>query len=771
MISLKTYHIHITGQVQGVGFRPFVYVLAVRQGIKGWVKNTIDGVHIRFNAPDQQNAGIFAAKVVDQAPELSIITGHSLQETSHESFDKFSIIHSDEAGKANLLVTPDFAMCKECEREVLDQNNRRVHYPFITCTNCGPRYSIITKLPYDRPYTTMESFAMCSACNKEYNDPLDRRYFSQTNSCPDCAIRMTVYRADKTRVPLPGVEEQIDFIVSQLREGAILAIKGIGGYLLICDASDEAVVSELRKRKYRPTKAFAMLFPDIESIDEQLVLHQAAKQWLESPVAPIVLMGKKQTAEPKYAYGAIAPGLDEIGVMIPYTPLYKLIMHRFGKAILATSGNISNEPIVFDDKQALEKLSKIADFIVINNREIVVPQDDSVIRFSPRFHQPILLRRSRGLAPGYLDERLDLPDNTILAAGAEMKSSFSFLFNGLTYISQYLGDLEDYGTQTAYQHTLGHFMALFNAKPESILHDLHPQYFTTRLAQQLAAKNGIRKYGILHHEAHFAAILGEKCLFDSKQILGLVWDGTGYGSDGQIWGGEVFLYKDNSIQRVAQLSYFDFILGDKMAREPRISALSLIAGLEQYTGEVRARFSQTEWSVYQKVLKTDSLLKTSSLGRLFDAVACLVLDIDVSSYEGEAAMYLEVAAKRFYATTNREYFIPFDLPVSNSPDLDSHTLIALLLESKKNGVAGDELAFRFHCTLVAWAERLIRYFGVSEIACSGGVFQNALLVDLLIVQLGDQYTLHFHEKMSPNDECISFGQLMHFTQGIKSKSF
>jgi len=766
---LNTFHIHITGQVQGVGFRPFVYVLAVKKSICGWVKNTIDGVHIRFNAENLEQARLFSEQIIEQAPKLSIITDSSLEEVQSESFDQFSIIQSEESGKANLLVTPDFAMCPDCESELLSTNNRRKDYPFITCTNCGPRYSIITDLPYDRPYTTMEAFKMCPDCDEEYNDPTKRRYFSQTNSCHTCAVTLSIYSSKGDVIEYPNVDAQIDYISDLLRSGAIIAIKGIGGYLVICDARDPLTVQKLRARKRRPSKAFAMMFPGVNEIEEELFLGEEARSLLTGPVSPIILLSKKTEAG-KYAYEDIAPRLIQIGVMIPYTPLYKLILEKFGSAIIATSGNISDDPIVYENDPAREKLATIADYIVTNNRDIVVPQDDSVIAFTPKYGKKIIYRRSRGMAPSYLDKELTLPGDTILAAGGEMKSSFTFLYNHLAFISQYLGDLEDYGTQKAYQKTLEHFMALFKAKPGIILHDLHPLYFSTRLSEQYAKTLGIDAIGIQHHEAHLAAILGEKNLFDKKEsILAFVWDGTGYGSDHQIWGGEVFLYKNHEITRVTQLKYFGYLLGDKMPREPRISALAVSKGSDEMQSTLKSKFTPTEWNIYKTILEESAKLKTSSIGRLFDAVASLVLDLDKCSYEGEAAMYLEVAARRYFEENDLNAFISFDLPSDKSLQLDSHRLVRSIHDSRVKGVDPNEIAFRFHCTLVNWVEKVAENQKTDQLAFSGGVFQNALLVDLITMRLSEKYDLHFHQKLSPNDECISFGQLMHYLHILKQQ--
>jgi hydrogenase maturation protein HypF len=766
---LKTFHLHITGQVQGVGFRPFVYVEAEKHQVRGWVKNTIDGVHIRFNAETLEKAQAFSRHIIQNSPRLSIVTGYNIEDARHESFDHFSIIQSDESGEANLMVTPDFAMCEDCRKELWNEKNKRFQYPFITCTNCGPRYSIVTQLPYDRPYTTMYKFMMCEECQKEYNDPTDRRYFSQTNSCPECSVNLSVYDATGTQLKLDLVDQQIDLIVEKLRAGSILAVKGIGGYLIICSADDKYVVQKLRHRKQRPSKAFAMMFPDIDSINQQLIVTQTDEDWLSSPSSPIVLLRRRDQDTDKYAYQEIAPGLDRVGVMIPYTPLYDMILKKYKRAIIATSGNISNEPIIYDNEAALKKLAPIADYIVTNDRDIMVPQDDSVLVHTQTYGQPVLYRRSRGLAPGYLDHRIRWPQKPILAVGGELKSSFTFLFNKNCFISQYLGDLEDYGTQTAFSHTLNHFTGLFRATPELVLHDKHPNYFSTRLAGELAQAYGIPAKAIQHHEAHFAAILGEYKLINvENQVLGIIWDGTGYGNDAQIWGGEIFRYAHNQVTRMAQLEYFDFILGDKMPKEPRISAIS-VAHRSGYAHELlKAKFTETEWKIYGTILNDDQNLKTSSMGRFFDAVASLVLGIDHCSYEGEAAMFLEARARQYFTENKETIFEPLPGEYFVGLNLDPKLVIDSILIAKLNDTAENTTAFQFHCTLVSWVEKMVEQTGIDAVAFSGGVFQNTLLVDLIIMRMKDRCKLYFHKKMSPNDECISFGQLMYHIHDVES---
>jgi len=769
---LESYHIHITGQVQGVGFRPFVYKLAISYGLKGWVKNTIDGVHVQINA-DKDLASAFYLALIENSPELSIITGHSMECMDVKGFNDFEIIHSDSEGVANVLMTTDFGICKDCKKELHDINNGRYHYPFITCTNCGPRYSIIQDLPYDRPFTTMQTFKMCPQCQMEYDDPLNRRYYSQTNSCPVCRIEMTIFEnLNDQMIQESGLidsDQQINYIVECLVKGKIIAVKGIGGYLLIADASNKDTILKLRKRKFRPSKAFALMYPNVENVALDFDLHNEAMEALRNTIAPIVLLKSGQNQENKLPFDLIAPGLDHIGIMLPYTPLYELILFRFGRAIIATSGNLSNEPIIYDNQKAIDSFTQIADVIVVNDREIVIPQDDSVWVFSPEMRKKIILRRSRGMAPGYLDADLDLPGQSILSVGGEMKSSFCLLHNKIPFISQYLGDLEDYSTQTEFDKTLFHFLKIFKSVPDVILCDRHPAYYSTQLAEKLSSEFMVPLHKVQHHIAHFCAIMGEHNLYQQKEkVLGVIWDGTGYSDDQSIWGGEFFSYEGKGIQRIDHLPYFPLILGDKMPKEPRISAFVINREVEGAYDILRTKFTDKEWRFYNKLMDNPGLLKTSSMGRLFDAVASLVLSVDKSSYEGEAAMFLEVAARNYFDLHPRDHFIFYELTLQFGI-LDLKELMKSVIFDINNQISAEEIAFKFHCTMVQWIQTFSKVNQYTKICFSGGVFQNGLLVDLILIQMALDKDLYFHEKLSPNDENISFGQLMFFLK-IANKS-
>lgn len=790
----RTYHIHLQGQVQGVGFRPFVWRLAQEMGLHGWVNNAADGVHVEFNAAPHE-ARVFFEKMQMSTPPLARIRRSEMVEAPQQFFEKFEIVKSSASSEPDLPLTPDFALCEACADDLLQPGNRRHRYAFTTCTTCGPRYSIVKRLPYDRAETAMQPFAMCADCQREYDDVTNRRYFSQTNSCLVCGVKMGVapsaQKINKRRdaeaqriVPNSAPlhlcvqsnpfafgekttltnfsDEALTQIGEALRQGSIVAVKGIGGYLLLCDASNRSALETLRQRKHRPSKPFALLYPSLEVLAKDAELSEAAVQELTSPVAPIVLLPLVETPASGVAFDLVAPGLDRVGAMLPYSPLLRLLADDFGGVLVATSGNLSGSPIVFEDKMALDNLTAVADFILTNDRDIVTPQDDSVMAFSPFHQQKIMLRRSRGLAPSLFIEGLDLPCGNVLAMGASLKSTFCRQHRRNVYVSQYLGDLESYDTQQSFRHALDHLTAVLQTPPDTVLLDAHPDYFSTQLGEELAANWGAKTARIQHHEAHFAAVLAENDLLRSPDpIVGVIWDGTGLGSDGHIWGSEFFLRENGRIKRVAHLDNFDFLLGDKMPREPRISALSLCKDIAEAEEVLVTKFTPNEWSLYNRLLRNGSTLQTSSMGRLFDGVASLLGLGDVQSFEGEAAMRLEQAATRFFKKNGLRSAETWLNVLDNQGNMPFAPILAGILAGLKNGVPTEQLAAQFHVSLVQGIRLVAQHCSAKKLAFSGGVWQNGLLVDLVIEHLGGDFELFFHQQVSPNDECVSFGQLIH----------
>ncbi len=744
---MATFELHITGIVQGVGFRPFVFNLANKLGLEGTVANRTDGVFIRFNTCDTC-ADTFKDAILAGKPAKASITSVSLKRISDQTFDGFRIVHSGEtAGSGSLLITPDYAICPECLEEFEQSGNRRNGYAFITCTDCGPRLSITRQLPFDRENTTMVPFDMCPDCLREYNDPNDRRFYSQTNSCPTCGISLSVFTGDGKQQT--GVDDPLAFCTRKLREGKIVAVKGIGGYLLMADATNPDTIRLLRHKKQRPHKPFALMMSSEKMLEKYVAVTPLRIERWQDDSAPIVLFDA--LPENDLPIDLLAPGLGELGIMRPYTALHYQLCRDAGIPLIATSGNLSGSPIIYKDEDALKHLGSIADYLLVHNREIVVPQDDSVVRFTET-ERAIIIRRSRGLAPN-TSCKAGYPTNTF-AAGAMLKSAFALSNDQNIFVSQYLGATNSLETQDAYRSVFGHLKALLRVQPETVLADLHPGYFTTEFAESLAASENIPLEKIQHHKAHLCAVIGEHNSFD-RNVLGFVWDGTGLGEDSHIWGGEIFEYANGTINRLLHLPAFRHILGDKMVREPRLSALSIFDGIDGADDLLKQKFSDTEYDFYRNQLEKSTLLSTSA-GRLFDAVASILGLIDVTTYHGQAAMLIEALALSDPNWPDRPAY-----PVSVTPSgIDISEMKQAIVNSLLAGTDKRSIASRFHQSLIAIIEKVANLYPDHMLAYSGGVFQNRMLIDLIVYKLFSREHL-FHKLLSPNDECIAFGQMMH----------
>ena len=754
---LKGYHVHIKGRVQGIGFRPFIYNLAQNHGLVGTVSNTIDGVHVVINC-ELCSMSKFIHQIKEQAPAQSMITDLVVEEVEAGEFSEFRIIESSADGEPDLLITPDFAMCDRCREELGDTNNRRYRYPFTTCTECGPRFSIERALPYDRQRTSMATFKMCPECQEEYEDPGDKRFYSQTNSCPKCRVSQWLIDRKGKTTDLKQ-DKVIDEVCKKIRRGYIVAVKGIGGFLLICDAQNHKKVMELRDKKQRPDKPFALLYPNLETVISSFDPSETEMNELKGAASPIVLLNAGDKKETVRLLPDIAPGLDRLGVMIPYAPVLQLIAEKVKKPLLATSGNIKGSPIIFTNEEAVKSLGNFADYILLNNRDIVVPQDDSVVKFSGKHKQKIIIRRSRGYAPGFMQEAISDFDKSVLSMGALLKSTFSIWNKNRCHVSQFLGDTMELDAQISYECTLNHFRDMLQLKPDVVLVDKHPAYFATQKGRELAAFYNVPLVEIQHHKAHFWAVLGENNLVHTEdQILGVIFDGTGMGSDGGVWGGEFFAYENHTIKRLHHINCFPHILGDKMAREPKLSALSLLHATQMNYNLEKDKFTREELDFYDRVLEHSSLC-TSSVGRIFDAVASLLDYCHINTYEGEAAMYLECAAQEFMKKEG-VFHEHYGFGINTDGTIDLVKMTSGIIEDVLNETDRNKIAAKFHNTLVFIIKDIAINSGLKSIAFSGGVFQNGLLVDLIIDHLGGEFTLYFHQQLSPNDECISYGQLV-----------
>ncbi len=749
---MRTHYLHIQGQVQGVGFRPYVYQLATDLGLLGWVANDARGLRICCSGGAREWQDLKAA-LLQSPPPNAQITSWSSEELAFIRFRDFRILASSEGQEPSVLLSPDFGLCEACNRELFDATDRRNNYAFITCTACGPRLSIQHGIPYDRHLTSMQGYDMCAVCSAEYEDPSNRRFFSQTNSCSDCGVKMSLVEGDRV-----CQEDVIDKAVVLLRAGKILAVKGLGGYLLLCDAKQEKVIWELRHRKQRPHKPLALLYPNQEAAMEDVDLDRVAADALRSTVFPIVLC----PLEPRtlLPVAAIAPGLRQLGIMLPNNPLLSLLSNQFGSPLIATSGNTSGAPIWFEEATATKEGATIADAFLHNDRPIMMPQDDSVIGFSPFFGQKVILRRSRGLAPTFWQKTSDLSWPALLALGADQKSTFAISQRGNIYLSQCLGRLGSLQAEQVYRNTCKHYQDILGFKADMLLYDRHPEYSSSRIVQEY---EGTKKMAVQHHIAHFSALLLEHDLVKSPApIVGFIWDGLGMGEDGNIWGGECFRYLEGNFLRAYHFDYFDYFLGDKMSLEPRLSALAVCKNLLGSTLYLQHKFSSIEWTNYQKLLANYKGPQTSSVGRIFDAVASLLGLGDKITYEGQAAMLLEQLATTYlkeFGLDFQDSYVPEGAAYYRIP---TRSIIQYLLIDLARGRAAAYIAAKFHRTLVSIIKNVANNTDCERLAFSGGVFQNGLLVDMIRYHLQDTFQLYFHEQLAPNDENISLGQLAYF---------
>ncbi len=754
---MQSWHIHIEGRVQGVGFRPFIYRLATQMHLVGDVANTPNGVHIHLNATKEVvDEFLYGIKV--HAPKAARISAMHCNHTNEKFFTSFNIVESTHTAAPKLLITPDIALCPSCKKELHDSKNVRFAYPFITCTHCGPRYSIMQNLPYDRERTSMNPFTMCPTCTSEFTNQEDKRFYSQTNSCGACGVNLRWLTNE------PQQTDPIKHVAKLLHDGKIVAVKGIGGFLLLADATNKKAIERLRQRKHRPTKPFACMFGHVDQIKKYAFVTENEAAALQSNEAPIVLLKRKKISR-DLAIEEIAPGLNRIGAMLPYAPLLELISAKSQSPLVATSANASGSPIVFKDDEALRLLGGIADAILTHDREITFPQDDSVVVFTPNFQKKIILRRARGYAPSVDFPENRLPQNT-LGMGAEMKSAFGFTANGNTFLSQFLGDTENYESQVSYEHTLDRLIDLIQPQISAVAVDAHPNYFATQKGKEWAAAHNATLHNVQHHKAHFAAVLTEHDLLQQNEpILGVIWDGLGYGEDGNMWGSEFFVFEENNMKRIHHLGNFPIISGNRMAYEPSMATFA--AMWPETPGKVwmRKRFTEDEQEAIPQIADHPHQM-TSSMGRLFDAAAGLLCCKDLNTYEGEAALSVQVLAEKCKSTAWNPYCIAL-----KDDTLNVQYLLEKMDHDLKNQVPEELIALRFHQTLVQYISLVADMNMIEKVAFSGGVFQNTLLVDLLLERLSEFHKLYFHIQLPPNDECIAIGQIALASNTLNQNAF
>ena len=760
---MNSLHVHVTGIVQGVGFRPFIYNLAQRYHLTGWVKNTSAGVEIEVYGEDA-DLQTFSTAITDQAPPLAHIEKIKITKRpprrGHSGYGKFEILHSESIPSAFQPISPDVALCPDCLREMLDPKDRRYRYPFINCTNCGPRFTIIQDIPYDRPKTTMSSFEMCPDCAAEYQNPTNRRFHAQPVACPNCGPKVWLEQYRPTEKGGTALHMQIgdDAILRTRRlllDGKIVAIKGLGGFHLACNAKNPQAVAELRRRKLRVDKPFAVMMPDYETVKRHCHVNDAERVLLESSAHPIVLLRRRSIS---MIAGEIAPGQRTIGVMLPYTPLHYLLLEKekgYPEVLVMTSGNISDEPICTDNTDARERLADLADAFLLHDRDIHIRTDDSVVRVFNKEIYPV--RRSRGYAPFPVRLPWEIPP--ILAAGAELKNTFCITNGNYAFLSHHIGDMENYETLKSFEQGVEHFERLFRVKPEAIAYDLHPDYLATRYALERTEREKIPAIGVQHHHAHIAALMAERGLDGLRPVIGVAFDGTGYGDDGTIWGGE-FLIADYAVyQRPAHLKPFLLPGGDAATRRPSRTALGLLYSLgidweDALPTHEDLCYDDRTMLRSQLEHKINSPL-TSSMGRLFDAAAALAGVRQQVNYEAQAAIEFEALIDPDEKSAYSFEYI--DGLVDPKPAFEA--LIADVL----SGVTVNKISGRFHNGLARMVtevcHKLSDEYDLSEVALSGGVWQNMVLLSRSVQMLEKSgFTVHFHQQVPANDGGLALGQ-------------
>ncbi len=748
-------HILVRGIVQGVGFRPFVFSEALRLSLKGRVFNNATGVLIDVEG-ESFAIEQFIAEVESNPPPLSMIESvERIIQPAPAHYNDFRIVESSMDGEKFTPLSADIATCKDCLREMLDPSDRRYRYPFINCTNCGPRLTIIEDVPYDRANTTMRDFPMCDMCRSEYENPLDRRFHAEPTACRRCGPRVYLADADGRKVAFYAAhgEDAISRARALVASGNIIAIKGIGGFHLACDALNRDAVERLRRRKYREDKPFAMMTASLDVVKHHCIVSGVEEELLSSKRRPIVLLEKKPDSP---IPDAVAPGVNAFGFMLAYSPLHHLLLENLDRPIVMTSGNVSDEPICYQDSDAIERLKNIADYFLLHDRRIHIRADDSVARvFNDR---EMILRRSRGYAPAPV--KIDLAcDVDILACGAELKNTFCLTHENYAFVSHHIGDLENLETLHAYKEGIEHFKRLFNLRPEAVAYDLHPEYLSTKYALSLDETE--IKVGVQHHHAHIASCMADNRL--EGEVIGVAMDGLGFGSDGRFWGGEFFVADFLEAERIAHLDYISMPGGAKAIREPwRMAAVYLHQAFGDEFLNLDMPFvhklDRRAWSALRSMIETNTNSpETSSMGRLFDAVASLIGLRGAINYEGQAAIELEAMADRSCAQG-------YDFETAEDGSIiKAESVIRRAVEDMLDGVSTQTVSAKFHIGVAGLIQRVAREARderrLRRVVLSGGVFQNMFLLEKTCQMLeSDGFEVFTHNRVPTNDGGISLGQ-------------
>jgi hydrogenase maturation protein HypF len=763
----KRLFISIKGAVQGVGFRPFIYRLAKQLHLNGYVINSNSGVVIEAES-SEENLREFLIKIETDKPSHAKIISLEYSFLDPSGFSSFEIRQSEDNGEISALILPDITVCEDCLNEMLDPGNRRYLYPFINCTNCGPRFSIIEKIPYDRPNTSMRIFKMCDECRNEYENPEDRRFHAQPIACAKCGPHLEFW--DYQGKTIASYHVALKETDAQIKEGMIIALKGLGGFQLIVDARNDSAIAKLREKKHRDEKPFALMFPNLEMVKIVCSVSEVELSMLKSPESPIVLLKRKPESDkdnPTIS-SFVAPNNPYLGIMLPYTPLHHLLLRELNFPIVATSGNLSEETMCIDENEALSRLKNIADFYLVHNRPIVRHVDDSILKSVN--NRKMILRRARGFAPLPLQigkERTSTADETILAVGGHLKNTIAIKKGKNIFISQHIGDLSTNESFLTFKETIKDFEEMYLAEPEVIVTDMHPEYLSTKYANS----RNIKLSEVQHHYAHIASCRLENQI--EGEALGVSWDGTGYGLDKTIWGGEFFYSNDSVYKHVAQFRKFMLPGGESAIKEPCRSACGLLYEIyndkffDHAPKSFRDNFSKIDVPIIQKLLsrKINSPY-TSSVGRLFDAVSSLLNICNVSNYEGQAAILLEFAAAE---EEHGEY--PFSISEKEILIIDWQSMIENIISEMDNNISSSIISARFHNTLAKIILSLSERLNVKKIILSGGCFQNTYLIEKAIKLLeANDYEVYWHQRIPPNDGGISVGQIAAYLSSKKNKT-
>lgn len=737
-------YVVVTGIVQGVGFRPFVYNIAVENELKGWVKNTSEGVYVDIEGTEE-SVEMFLYKLTNEAPPLSKINNITIENRDIKNYTKFSIEKSDDNDRTITLISPDVATCKDCEKEIKDNKDKRYKYPFTNCTNCGPRFSIIKKVPYDRPMTTMNEFKMCSQCSLEYENPADRRFHAQPNACGKCGpmVWLTDRYGNKEEV-----ENPIEEVKKLIKDGKIIGIKGLGGFHLVCDGENEEAIQTLRDRKLRPSKPFALMMKDIYTIKQYCYVNEKEENILKGIRRPILLLDKKDAILP----ANIAPNNKKLGVMLPYTPLHHLLFDDNIDVLVMTSANVSGLPIVYKNEEAIQKVNNIVDYFLLNDRDIHVPVDDSVARVI--LGEERIIRRSRGYAPMPIIIE-DIKET--LAYGSHLKNTFCISKEKLAFLSQHMGDMDNLEAYKNYEYNVKHFKNLYNIKPELIAYDMHPDL----LLSNFAKKDEGKKIPVQHHHAHIVS-----CMIENKvneKVIGIAFDGTGFGTDGKVWGGEFLVCDYTDFKRVGHLNYVKMPGGDTAVKEPWRMGISFLykTNGDKLDTNMFSNLPDNNIKNIIMMLKNDlNSIETSSMGRFFDAVSALIGLKNRITYEGEAAIYLEAIAEE-----NEEG--SYDYSIDSADEtyaINTDNIIKGIIKDIKNKKNKSIISKKFHNTVITFSIEMCKLIrnktGINAVALSGGVFQNEIILKGIYRGLmNNDFQVYIHGEVPCNDGGISIGQL------------